>query len=376
MAPRARAPRSKLKPKGHKDVLFVYDEPGAGKPYRCDYQAEELHHVGMSSDVAQSADIDLVAAVDHYDTFILHRLEWSKDVAHFVEAARRAERSVVFDTDDLIFEPEIYLELPWLKDVSESVRKGWRDRFDRYRQTLEACDRAIVSSDPLGTYAGRRVRRTDVVYNAVGSELVERADEALASRSYAETAAEDRNVMIAYLSGSPGHDRAFLEAADAVLELLETHAHVRLLLVGFLDPDPRFDRFGSRVMKVPKQPLPELSKLIARVDINLAPLEGDNAFTECKSCVKYLEAGLVRVPTVASARPDFVRVIEHGRNGMLADTPSEWHDAISELVENPEHRRTMGALAYEDVRENHTTKSRAGRLRLALETAPAFVNGA
>jgi O-antigen biosynthesis protein len=359
---------TRLKPRGHKDVLFVYDESGAGKSYRCDHQAEGLAHIGMSSDIARSSDID-PAAVDHYDTFILYRVEWSKDVARFVETARRAGRTVVFDADDLIFEPDLSVEIPWLKDASENDRTAWRDRFARYRETLEACGRALVSTDTLGTYAGRRVDRVDVVYNAVGSELVQRADDALASRSYAETVAVGRDVVIGYLSGSPGHDRAFGQAADAVLELLETHAHVRFLAVGFLDLDRRFDRFESRVMKIPKQPLHALAKLIARIDINLAPLERENAFNECKSCVKYLEAGLVGVPTIASALPDFARVIDHGRNGMLADTPSEWHDALRELVDSPERRRAMGALAYEDVRENHTTKARASRLRLALETA-------
>ena len=322
----------------------------------------------MSADVARSGQIDLVAAVDHYETFILNRVEWSRDIARFFKAARRADRSLIFDTDDLIFEPDLSVDVPFLADAGDSARTAWRDRFDRYRETLETCDRATVSTDPLAAYARRRVSRVDVVYNAVSSELVQRADEALATRSYAETVAAGRAVTIGYLSGSPGHDHAFGEAADAVVEILETYPHVRLLLVGFLELDRRFDRFEPRVMRIPKQPLAALSKLLARVDINLAPLERDNAFTSCKSCVKYLEAGLVGVPTVASARPDFVRVIDNRRNGMLADTPAEWQDALTELVESPEQRRAIGTVAYEDVRRHHTTKARAAVLRRALES--------
>jgi glycosyltransferase involved in cell wall biosynthesis len=371
VAPLARPPRSsarQVRPTGHKDVLFVYDESGAWTSYRCDHQAEELTYVGMSADVVRSTDVDLVAAAHHYDTVVLNRVQWADDVARFVDAARRGETCVVFDTDDLIFERDLYLRFAaFAQGASDSVRKTWSDRIERYRKTLEACDRATVSTDPLAAYANRRVSRVDVVYNAVSSHLVRAADEALADRSYAEKVADGRDVTIGYLSGSASHDRDFLEAADAVLAVLEHYPHVRFLVVGFLELDPRFDRFGSRITHIPKQPFHALLKLTARVDISLAPLERDNPFNECKSCVKYLEAGLVGVPTLASARPDFVRVIDNGRNGMLADRPSEWQEALRQLVESRELRLSIGRLAAEDVRANHTTQARATLLQRALE---------
>jgi glycosyltransferase involved in cell wall biosynthesis len=375
LAPLARPPRSaaaRFTPSRHKDVLFVYDESGAWTSYRCDHQAEQLKHVGMSADVVRSTDIDLVAAVGHYGTFILNRVQWSEELARFAEAARRAGRRVVFDTDDVIFERELFLQFAaFLHGAGDSARKTWSDRIEGYRKTLEACDRAIVSTDPLAAYARPRVGRVDVVYNAVSAKLEGAAHEALGERSYAEQVAGGRDVTIGYLSGSASHNRDFLEAAEAVLWVLEEYPHAKLLVVGFLELDPRFEPFRSRVTRIPKQPFHTLLKLTARVDINLAPLERENPFNECKSCVKYLEAGLVGVPTVASARPDFVRVIEHGRNGMLADEPSEWQEALGELVESHERRRSLGSAAHDDVRTNHTTKARAPLLLRALEEQQA-----
>ena len=311
------------------------------------------------------------AVIEHYGSFVLNRVQWSEEVARFIDAARRAERHMVFDTDDLIFERDLFLTFAaFLHDADESARKKWGDRVNRYLKTLEACGRATVSTDPLAAYARRHVGRADVVHNAVSSELVDAADEVLAGRSYAEQVGGGRQVTIGYLSGSASHNRDFHEAASAVLAVLEDYPQATLLIVGLLDLDARFDRFESRVTKIPKQRFHELLKLTARIDVNLAPLERKNPFNECKSCVKYLEAALVGVPTVASARPDFARVIDSGQNGMLADTASEWEESLRQLVESRELRRTMGRVAAADVRANHTTKARAPLLRRALLEQP------
>jgi glycosyltransferase involved in cell wall biosynthesis len=364
----------RLEPRGHKDVLFIYDESGAWNVYRCDYQAEQLEFLGMSADIVRSDRIDLVGALDHYDTLILNRLEWTERLAPLIEAARRAEKSVIFGSDDLLFEPDFARHFAFLDEANEADRETWRERLEGFRRTLAACDRAIVSTDPLAEYARRHVDRVDVVYNAVSADMIRTGDEVLAGASpRVETAAAGREVTIGYLSGTPSHNRDFLEAADAVVWALENYPGVRFLTVGPLDLDARFEQFSSRVIRIPKQPFHELPKLTARIDINLAPLERDNPFTECKSCVKYLEAGLVRVPTIASVRPDFVRVIDNGRNGVLADEKHEWQAAVRDLIESPELRREIGARAGEDVREHHTTRSAAPLLAAALSAEPDSV---
>jgi glycosyltransferase involved in cell wall biosynthesis len=369
LEPLRRAPRraqERFEPTGQKDVLFVYDDAGAWKLYRCDHQAEQLGYLGMSCDIVRSDQIDLATALHHYDSFVLNRVGLTESVASFVDAVLEAEKPVLFDTDDLLFEPELEPRFAFLGDASEGDHATWRQRLGRYQATLRACGAAVVSTEPLADHARRHAGRVAVVYNSVSSDMVRRADEALADRSHDGQTVVDREIIIGYLSGTPSHNRDFLEAADAVVWALETYPDTRFVVVGPLDLDARFAQFGSRVIRIPKQPFEELPSLVSKLDINLAPLERDDPLTECKSCVKYLEAGLVAVPTIASARPDFVRVIDSGRNGVLADDESEWHEALRGLIESPERRRTMGALACEDVRENHTTRATAPLLDDAL----------
>jgi O-antigen biosynthesis protein len=348
---------------GRKDVLFVFDESGAWTRYRSHHQAEALRFAGLTSDLVQADKADLLSAVGHYRRFVLNRVEWTDDLGAFCASARAQGAMLVFDTDDLVFEPGLVHHF--------AVFDGWPEaelmlevaKLDRYRRTLDACDAATVTTEPLREHALRHLADVSVVPNAVSEEMVHLADEALPLRTLGTGSAA---VTIAYLSGTRTHDRDFLEAADAVLWALATYPHVRFQAVGKLELDSRFSEFGDRVERLPVRPWQALPELLRRIDINLAPLERANPVTECKSCIKYLEAGLLAVPTIASPRPDFVRVIDHGQNGLLANTPGEWRDALACLVESPSLRSDLGARAAEETRLEHTTAVRAPQITEAL----------
>jgi glycosyltransferase involved in cell wall biosynthesis len=347
-------------------VLFMAEEHGGHTRYRCDHQAEQLRLLGASCDVAQFYDVNLAQAVERYECFVLHRLRWSDEVAILLDLAEKAGKTVIYDTDDLIFDPSHVHHFAFLDDEAEDARTSWARKLSRYRRTLQGSDGALVSTEPLAAGISDLNRHVEVAYNAVSIEMVNQADEALTRAGTRARQSPEGDVTIAYLSGTRTHNRDFLEAADAVLWALETYPRARLVVVGPLGLDSRFEQFGERIQRMPEQLWQDLPELLVDVDVNLAPLERDNPFTECKSCVKYAEAGLLGVPTVASRRGDFVRAIEHGRNAFLADTDSEWRDALRQLIESPELRRKMGASAREDVLRNHTTTAQARSLGQAF----------
>jgi glycosyltransferase involved in cell wall biosynthesis len=348
-------------PTGHKAVLLVHEQPAASTRYRCEHAGEQLELLGITFDIAQSDELQLARASEHYEFFVLHRVKWSRDVAALVKRAASLGKPVVFETDDLIIEPGASEHFAFLDNEGEHQREAWHTQLRLYREALLACDRAIVSTEPLRGHALRHCRKAEVAFNVVSREMVQAA--AVAHRGTPSRDHGTSDVRIAYFSGTRTHSRDFLQAADAIVWALKTYPHVGFLLVGKLDLDDRFGAFGDRVVTVPKRPWQELPELMSTVDINLAPLEPDNPFTECKSCVKFLEAALLGVPTVASPRPDFERVITHGRNGLLAESPAEWQDAIRQLIESPHLRHELGQHAYDEVRRNHTTSAHARRFR-------------
>jgi len=96
-------------------------------------------------------------------------------------------------------------------------------------------------------------------------------------------------------------------------------------------------------------PLPQLPQEMARFDINLAPLEVGNPFCEAKSELKYFEAALVDVPTVASPTGPYRRAITQGETGYLAMEPAQWEAALRALLGDAALRRRVASAARRDV---------------------------
>jgi len=347
-------------------VLFISACPGDAKRYRRDHQAEELALGGATVVLADDTDVDFDDALARYECFILHRVPWSRELARFVRQARDHGKPVLFDTDDLVFEPEAHAHIAALLELDEAHRARYIAGLRRMQRTLQECDGVLVSTEPLRAAASRYNPSIEIAYNAASDEMTLQADVAIAARR--GRADEDETVTIAYFSGTATHNVDFAEAADAVLWALETYPNVRFLAVGLLALDARFDAYADRVQRMPLQPWQELPAILVRTDINLAPLEPRNPFTDCKSCIKYVEAALVGTPTIASPRSDFVRAIEPGRNGLLADTPAEWRNAIGMLVESPERRNAIAREAFADARANHTVRARSTHLLRSVAT--------
>jgi glycosyltransferase involved in cell wall biosynthesis len=102
---------------------------------------------------------------------------------------------------------------------------------------------------------------------------------------------------------------------------------------------------------VPFQDFINLQRVIGSTEINIAPLQ-DNAFTNCKSELKYFEAAAVGTITIASPTYTFARAIDHGENGYLANS-YEWFDQLQEVIEAIDQLECLSSRARDYVREKY-----------------------
>jgi glycosyltransferase involved in cell wall biosynthesis len=125
---------------------------------------------------------------------------------------------------------------------------------------------------------------------------------------------------------------------------MERNDNIEFNLVGILDLDQKFMKFGNRSSK-PLMDYLEMLSYLSRMDINLAPLEMNNIFTASKSELKVFEAALVAVPTIASATDSYAGCITDGVNGFLASSHKEWRDKLERLITDSRLRRTIAQQA-------------------------------
>lgn len=338
-----------------KAFAFVSGCPGGAYRYRCEHQAEMLRLRGYSVDVLPPDSMPWTRLLDGYQVVVVHRVPHTPEFETFVSEASRLGVHVVFDTDDLVFAPEIESQIAALDDLAPSERALWLDGVQRYRRSLLLCDKALVSTPGLKRSLEARLQtRAFISRNRASDQMVEDA-----SKAEASSTRDDRAIRIAYLSGTPTHERDFAECLSGLRSVMEKHESTRLVLAGHIKIPEKLAKLSERIDRIPLMPWQELPELYATVDINLAPLESDNEFTEGKSELKYFEAGLLGVPTVASRVGGFVDAIRDGRNGYLCESDDDWARALDLLVEDPALRRRIGRAAHQDVKQRYTTRAAA-----------------
>lgn len=95
------------------------------------------------------------------------------------------------------------------------------------------------------------------------------------------------------------------------------------------------------------------------LDIALMPTYKIPFNTHGKSFIKYLELSVLSIPVIASNHSPYSEVIEQGETGFLVNTPKEWIDTISLLINDTALRNNVGKNAmkqawskYSYTREN------------------------
>jgi glycosyltransferase involved in cell wall biosynthesis len=326
------------------DVIYVIGFwPGTPKRYRVFNMVEGLGAAGYAVHVM---DLDRLDDIRRYrwraTGLVLFRAEYDRlvGISEVLDYARGAGMRLVYDIDDLVFDPAFADSIDALHRMLPYERRRNLQAMERRRELLLACDLVTVSTAPLAKIAEHLGRPAAVIPNSINAEQMRVAAELAAAPPRRRA-----GVLVGYFSGSATHQRDFAECEAALLDIMERHPEIRLRLVGYLVLGPQWDHYRDRIEHIGFLAAADLLRCIGETDINLAPLELGNPFCEGKSELKFFEAALVGVPTVASATETFRDAVEDGVSGLLVRDTAEWRRALELLIASESRRKTMGEAA-------------------------------
>lgn len=314
--------------------------------YRVLNKAEQLRKHGFAVKVVNLSEFQLSMA-QNASHIIIYRSPISPELLRLCHLAKDYEKPVFFDIDDLVFDTVYTDQLSYTQGL-DPVEKGNYDAGVRnYGYMLENCDGAITSTNQLQEELKKYQSKVLLNSNLASDDLI-----AISSQHIKDYSQPSDIVKIGYFSGSISHNENFELIKPAIKQLLKKYSNVQLHIVGILDIPKDMKPFGNQIVTHDYVDWDKLPALISEVDINLAPLV-DSIFNRAKSEIKWIEAALVKVPTVASKIGAFSDEVVDGETGLLA-TDDEWFDKLESLVLSLELRQKLAESAYRAVLENCT----------------------
>jgi glycosyltransferase involved in cell wall biosynthesis len=319
--------------------------------YRAYNLIEALNLKGLEGTFVPQEEIHAqLPSILSHDLIVLVRRMRDDALTTLIGLARRRGLPIVYDIDDYIFDPWV---MPYVEAFQHTPDQAKVLRFmDDLGACLDQCDYFTGSTPYLAEKAAELGKESFVIHNGLNTTQLLQSQLACERRRISKCGPYTR---IGYFSGTRTHQADFRVVYPALMRLLREERNVRLVIAGHLDVGvfPGLAPFRDQIDLLPARDWRELPAVMADVDINIIPLEL-TPFNEGKSNLKYFEAGLVGVPSVASPTRILCDSILHGHNGLLARTPEEWYGALKELVARPDCRRQMGQNALEHVLEHYT----------------------
>ena len=341
-------------------ILLFSGVRGDTRRYRTFHPFQQLRIAGLPGQLSHLTDPNLEVQLQNAAIAILHRVPMNRQVEKLISNFHSRGGLAIYDADDLIFDLDAFkwIDSPDFQDPTRA--RLYLEDMQRYRDTLNTCDAMTVSTEYLAGRSRTLGKPVWVHRNAFSNEM-----EYYSQLARAAGKVESNRIVVGYAAGTPTHQKDFNQIKDVLGKLLKLFPQTEIYLLGDIKSDVTWNGLGyqytDRIHVQPRVSWRQLPFVLAQWDINLAPLLVDNPFNQSKSEIKYVEAGLVGIPTIASPTDSFKYAIKTGNNGYLAVDNDKWLEGLEALLEK-NHRNQIGKQAYDHTLENYQPEVRAKQL--------------
>lgn len=203
------------------------------------------------------------------------------------------------------------------------------------KQLIKGADGLIVSTEPLRASMSQFNKNIVVLPNAVDTSI------------WGRNKKHRGRLRIGWIL-SANHEQDIPVLMPAIKQILKKY-DVEFYHIGW--DSSYFDILPKKSHKfiAGTNGYKEYPKFLAKLglDISIAPLI-DDKFNRGKSNIKWLEASMLEIPTVASDVYPYKHSIKDGKTGFLAGNTKQWVNSLSKLIESKELRRKIGKEAKKE----------------------------
>jgi glycosyltransferase involved in cell wall biosynthesis len=272
-----------------------------------------------------------VIHANEYDIIVIAREAFFTGSTIFERALSRRTGKIIFDFDDSI----------WLNVISNNNRffSSLKDGLKTAR-IIRLSDKVFAGNEFLANYAKKFNDNVVIIPTTIDTD------------AYQPVYYTNKKTVTIGWSGSVSTIEHF-EFAIPTLRMLKDKYKERIAIkvIG----DGNFFEPSLNIKGIPWTSETELDDL-REIDIGIMPLP-DNEWTWGKCGLKGLQYMALEIPTIMSPVGVNLKIINDGVNGYLANSPEEWVDKISALVEQPDLRSRIGREGRKTVVTKYSVKS-------------------
>ena len=326
--------------------------------YRVEQKIEQLELLGLSCKWMNWTEyFEVKNQIHFHDVIIFYRIPGYPKAMANINYANRLGKIVIYDTDDLIYDRETLASYysQSTGQLSQKELTAVLNGADIYKRAILACEYAITTTDTL-KHSLEKLSGQGKVFilpNALDKYSVDAANNAMPVK-------QADQITLFYGSGSKTHDEDFALISSALVKLFDQYPNLQLLVVGYLSLPPALIQYKHRITQIEFLGLAEYFHVLSHADINLAPLKS-GLFADCKSEIKWLEAGALKIPTVMSNTHVYKQAISHANNGYIAENPKNWFAILADLVSNEDLRHRIGEAAFTTAQQDYSAKQMSKR---------------
>lgn len=270
------------------------------------------------------------------------------NTADSVELSKKAKGKgleVIYDIDDLIY-----------RFTKDSSAFSHMKNVDYLREHLESSDTVVISTPTLEKILKNDfvIKNSKVVPTGINVEKYHKEHYDIHSRDVLFTngdsikIAHSRNDFIKLFNG-----------------FLKNHPEINFEVFGdaeeYFRDFSRYNFLGSLPWDEHKLFLMKHQYAFAIIPLGAEEEDDEHKlFSSCKSPIKYLEYGALKIPGIYSDAFIYRNVIKNNETGKLVEnTVAAWKQALEEFASNPSLRKKIADTAFEDVCQNHHIKKAA-----------------